>query len=403
MKLLFLTMAKISPEQRGIYSDLIRKFRDEGHDVYIVMPCERREGRATEYDEDNGVHTLSVRTFNLQKTNVIEKGIGQILLERQFKRAIDKYIKGVVFDLILYSTPPITFTNVIKSAKKNNPNAKTYLMLKDIFPQNALDLGMLSKNGVKGFIYNSFSRKEKELYKVSDFIGCMSPANINYLLSHNPDLDAAKVEICPNSYEVISTNQMSIETKKSIREKYGLPNDKPILLYGGNLGKPQGIPFLIKCIDENRNRKDCHFLIVGNGYDYPLIKKWYEETKPVSVSLLHRVPLEDYEQLAAACDIGLIFLDHRFTIPNYPSRLLPYLISKKPVIACTDPVSDIGPIAEENGYGVYCESNNVQTFSAAVDRILKQDLVEMGEKGYSFLMNNYTINHTYGAIMKHFK
>lgn len=403
MKLLFLTMAKISPEQRGIYSDLIRKFRDEGHDVYIVMPCERREGRSTDYIENNGVHTLSVRTFNLQKTNVIEKGIGQILLERQFEKAINKYIRGVVFDLILYSTPPISFTNVIKNAKKNSPNAKTYLMLKDIFPQNALDLGMLSKKGIKGYLYDLFLKKEKELYRVSDYIGCMSPANVNYLLSHNPELDSTKVEICPNSYEVVSTKKMSHETKKFIREKYGLPVDLPILLYGGNLGKPQGIPFLIKCLDENKNRTDCHFLIVGNGYDYSLIKKWHEETKPASVSLFQRIPLEDYEQLAAACDIGLIFLDHRFTIPNYPSRLLPCLISKKPIIACTDPVSDIGPIAEENGYGVYCESNNVQAFTATVDSILKQDLVEMGEKGYSFLMNNYTINHTYVAIMKHFK
>ena len=91
---------------------------------------------------------------------MIEKGIGTLLIERQFKVAIKKYICGVDFDLIIYSTPPITFPVVIQYLKAEYPRARTYLLLKDIFPQNALDLGMLSTSGIKGILYRYFRKKE---------------------------------------------------------------------------------------------------------------------------------------------------------------------------------------------------------------------------------------------------
>lgn len=396
-------MVKTDVMQKGIYSDLMRKFRDNGHDVYIVMPCERREGKHTSCSDDNGVHTLCVRTLNVQKTSIIEKGLGQVSLDYLYQRAINKHFKGVKFDLILYSTPPITFTKVIASAKKANPNAKSYLMLKDIFPQNAIDLGMLSKRGIKGFLYRSFRKKEQRLYQLSDYIGCMSPANVKYVLEHNPELDEKKVEICPNSFDEESPTIMTDDIKATIRSKYKLPVNKPIFFYGGNLGKPQGIPFLIECLEANKEREDCHFLVVGNGTEYGRLETWVKNSKPKNFSLFQRLPKKDYEQLANACDIGLIFLDHRFTIPNYPSRLLSCLMQRKPIIACTDPNCDTGELAVKNGYGMYCESNDVNQFTFIVSDILKQDLKEMGENGYQFFLNNYTTQHTYNAIIKHFE
>ena len=130
MNVIFLTISRIREiKSRGIYSDLMRKFRDEGHNVYIVSPVERQFGLPTSLKEVDGVKILNVRTLNIQKTNVVEKGLGTILLENQFKNAIKKHLKNVRVDLILYSTPPITFTNVVKYLKKKNPNAISYLLL----------------------------------------------------------------------------------------------------------------------------------------------------------------------------------------------------------------------------------------------------------------------------------
>ena len=404
MNVLFLTMVNVDVNNRGIYNDLMRKFRNEGHQVYILCPVERRSGKKTYLTKEDNVFTLHVRTLNLQKTNIIEKGIGQLLLEPNFKIALKRYFGEVRFDLILYSTPPITFNNVIQYAKSSSGNnALSYLMLKDIFPQNALDMGMLRKTGVKGFLYRMFRRKEEKLYALSDVIGCMSPANVRFLIEHNPQVNPDKVEICPNSVELIEEDSETPLRRNEIRSKYNLPLDKPIFIYGGNLGVPQGIPFLIDCLEANTNRDDCHFVVVGSGTFYQMLENWYNKRKPKAITLLSGLPKADYDQLVQVCDVGLIFLDYRFTIPNFPSRLLSYLEYKMPVIACTDPNCDTGTIAEENGFGFYSPSNDVQAFTDTVNRMLNSDMNAMGEKGYEFLKRNYLVENSYDAIMKHLK
>jgi glycosyltransferase involved in cell wall biosynthesis len=293
----------------------------------------------------------------------------------------------------------------VKYLKKKNPQAITYLQLKDIFPQNAVDIGMF---GEKSLFYWYFRRKEKALYNVSDYIGCMSPANVDFVLKHNPEIDAKRVEVAPNSIELQEERKefADLGQRKAaryyIRKKYDLPTDKPIFVYGGNLGKPQGIDYLVKCLEVNKERLDCYFVVVGSGTDYNLISDWYENNKNKNVKLMGFLPKEDYDMLVKYCDVGLIFLDHRFTIPNYPSRLLSYLENKMPVICATDVNTDIGKIAEENGYGYWCESVKPEDFTALVDKMLASDRKAMGEKGYQFLKENYLVEHTYNAIMKHF-
>lgn len=413
MNVIFLTMSRIEDiSRRGIYPDLLRKIRNEGHNVYIVTPHERSLGKPTEQVEQEGVYLLGVKTLDLQKTNVIEKGVGQVLVSSQFKSAIKKYWGNVRFDLILYATPPITLQGVVEWLKKKNPQAMTYLMLKDIFPQNALDIEMMSKSGLKGLLYKHFRKQEKKLYAVSDYIGCMSPANVEFVLKHNPEIPRERVEVAPNSVELRTNTDDTDLTDKElkerneryyIRKKYNLPTDRPIFIYGGNLGKPQGIDYLIRCLDANKNRTDCYFVVVGSGTHYGLIAEWYDKNQNHNVKLMQALPKSEYETLVRTCDVGMIFLDHRFTIPNYPSRLLSYLEYKMPVICATDVNTDIGKIAEENGYGMWCESVKPEDFTALVDKMLASDRKAMGEKGYEFLKNNYLVEHTYGAIMKHLK
>lgn len=399
MNVAFLTLSNINDiNDRGIYNDLFRHFRNEGHHVYIIKPFERRLGRKTELFESDGVKILGVRTLNIQKTNIVEKGIGTVLLEGQFKRAIKKCLKDVAFDIILFSTPPITLVGAVKYLKGLNPRAMTYLLLKDIFPQNAVDIRMMKEGGL---LHRYFRHKEIGLYKASDYIGCMSPANVDFVVKHNPFVAPKRVELAPNSIELSGEPLPTDDVCRAIRCKYALPVDKPIFIYGGNLGKPQGIPFLMECLEANKDRKDCHFVVVGSGTEYGRLKAWYDSAKPQSVTLLGFLPKSDYDTLVRSCDVGLIFLDHRFLIPNYPSRLLSYLENRMPIIAATDRNCDTGSIAEANGYGYWCESNSVKAFNEIVDRMLRSDLRAMGEKGYRFLCDNYLVEHTYQTIVKH--
>lgn len=386
---------------RGIYTDLLRQFQDDGWNVHVVTPHERSVGLPTELKDDHGVHFLGVKTLNLQKTSAIEKGLGQVLVEYQYKAAIKKYLSDVKFDLVLYSTPPITFPKVIAYLKRQNPKVTTYLLLKDIFPQNAVDLGMMSKSGVKGILYKFFRNKEKKLYALSDHIGCMSPANVEYVVHHNQEVDASKVEVAPNSIELLANISRETAECEAIRRKYGLPINKPVFIYGGNLGKPQGIPFLVECLEANASREDCYFVVIGTGTELPKLKSWYFTIKPKNVLVMNVLPKDEYDQLVRACDVGLIFLDHRFSIPNFPSRLLSYLENKMPVLCATDPYTDIGKIAEDNGYGFWCESNSVGEFTIILDKMIHSDRLVMGKKGYDFLKENYLVEKTYNAIMRH--
>ena len=403
MNIIFVTLADIKiVNNRGVFSDLVRKFRDEGHNIYVIKPTERRQKEHTHLIDENGVNMLKVRTLNIQKTNMVEKGIGTLLIENQYRAAIKKYLNDVKFDIILYSTPPITFIDVIRYLKKQNPQAISYLLLKDIFPQNAVDIGMF---GEKSVFYWYFRKKEINLYKNSDYIGCMSPANVKFFANHNPYYPSNHVEVAPNSIELVEKTLVEGQYNSEryyIRKKYDLPTDLPIFIYGGNLGKPQGIDYLIKCLDANKNRYDCYFLIIGNGTEYNKLDDWFRRNKNSCARLMARLPKPDYDMLVKYCDVGLIFLDHRFTIPNYPSTLLSYLENKMPILCATDVNTVIGKIAEENGYGYWCESVKPEAFSALIDKMLKSDRKAMGEKGYQFLKENYLVEHTYNKIMSHF-
>lgn len=399
MNILFLTLSRIYDlNGRGIYADLMRKFVHEGHNVYIVVPFERRTQRETSLFESAGAHILGVKTLNIQKANVIEKGIGTLILESQYMRAIQRYLKDVRFDLVLYSTPPITFNKVIRFIKRKY-GASSYLLLKDIFPQNAVDLGMLSRHSL---IYQFFRRKERTLYALSNYIGCMSPANVRYVIKHNPEIDPRCVEVCPNSIELLP-KQEKIESE-AIRLRYGISPNKTLCIYGGNIGKPQGIDFLINTIESNEKRDNCFFLIVGDGTEYKKLEHWFQMRKPTNAKLLSSLPKMEYDQLISSADIGLIYLYRQFTIPNYPSRLLSYLENAIPIMMAVDLNTDIGRIAEENGYGYWVESGDLDAFDKKLDFLLENPIQrkDMGLRGYEFLKNNYTVDRAFSIIMSHF-
>lgn len=395
MNVLFLTMVKINSfKDRGIYNDLLRKFHKEGHQIYVVCPIERKEKSKTNLIKESEGTILNVRTLNLQKTNIIEKGLGTLAIEYQFLTAIKRYLSEIKFDLIIYSTPPITLSKVINFIKKRD-NAYSYLLLKDIFPQNAVDMKML-RNG--SLMHKMFLKKEQKLYELSDAIGCMSKANKKYLLAHNPLINSNKVEVNPNSIEPIESKQ-TLEEKKEIKEKYNLPLNKMIFIYGGNLGIPQGVDFLLETIKKNKNQ-NAFFLIVGSGTEYNRIQNWFISEKPKNAFLMSGLAKVDYDLLLKACDVGMIFLHKDFTIPNFPSRLLSYLEIKIPVIAATDSNTDIGDVLETNKCGYKVLTGDTLNMNRIIDEICSDANLynQMAIEAWNLLQREYRVENTYELI-----
>lgn len=397
MNILFLSLSNLGDiNKKGLYRDLIRFFLSQQHSVTVVYPVEKREGKQTSFDVDGSLSQLSVKTGNITKCkNLLEKGVSTLLLEHQYISAIKTYCSDIHYDLVLYVTPPITFSNVVSFIKKRD-GSKSYLMLKDIFPQNALDIQLLPSHGIWRLATRWFQHKEQVLYQVSDYIGCMSPRNVEYLIAHNPKLATNRIEVCPNSIE-----PMERLGTRLINNKQG----KVTFLYGGNLGKPQGIPFFIDCLKDNINKLDREFIICGTGTELPLLQSFMEEYQPTNITLIPGLPVEEYEKLVVSCDVGMILLDHRFAIPNFPSRILSYMEKSLPVFACTDTSTDMGTIITEGNFGWWCESNDTAGFTEVVDRICSTDfdsIHELGQNARDYLEGHYTVEKTYDIIMKHF-
>ncbi|WP_312370254.1 glycosyltransferase family 4 protein [Lachnoclostridium sp.] len=403
MNILFLTLLDFSNiNEKGIYTDLLREFVKDGNDVYIISPTEKRNNKTTRLLQSGNTKILKLQIGNTQKTNLFEKGISILTLESKFKKGIKKYFGNIKFDLVIYSTPPITLAKAVEFVKRRD-NAKTYLLLKDIFPQNAVDLGILKKSGIKSFVYWFFKNKEEKLYKISDYIGCMSEANVNYLLNNNPSVSNKIIEVCPNSIEPIEINITECE-KNQVKMKYNIPIDKTIFIYGGNLGKPQGIEYLIECLRANEENHQSFILIVGSGTEFNKIKNYFDKENPQNAKLLDHLPKIEFEVLANSCDVGLIFLDKRFTIPNFPSRLLSYMQASIPIIAATDISTDIGMVVESGEFGLWCENGYIYKFNQHLNRLCCEDLRKrMGKNSRIYLENNFTAKHSYEIIIKHFK
>lgn len=397
MNILFLTLVEInSIQERGIYQDLLRKFDAEGHNVTIVTPVERRNKIKTSLSQIENVNILQVKTLNIQKTSIIEKGIGTLAIEYQYLSAIKKHLSNLKFDLVLYSTPPITFYKVIFFIKKRD-NAYAYLLLKDIFPQNAVDMKMIKAGS---FLHKMFVKKEKKLYQISDAIGCMSKANVDFVLRHNPEIKAEKVEINPNSIEP-NLIDYSQQEKNAIKTKFNLPLDKKILVYGGNLGKPQGLEFLLETISKI-NLEEIFYLIVGNGTEFNKIEKWFLIHNPENAKLIKYLPKKEYDLLLAACDIGLIFLHKNFSIPNFPSRLLSYLEMNMPVIAATDVNSDIGIVIENANCGVRVVTGEIFKMENGIKMCLS-NMEKMGINSKKLLLKEFVVDVSYQKIYNKIK
>lgn len=398
MNILFISIGGIGDLSEGaVYPDLLRFFRNKGHKVSVVCQRERRFKHNTEIETEHGIQVLRVKTGNITKTNVFEKGMSTLLISYQFKRAIRKYFKNQKFDIILYSTPPITIDTTVSYVKKRD-DSFSYLMLKDIFPQNALDIKVLSNYGLGGLLTKYFFHREKKLYLTSDIIGCMSAANTRFILDNNPYIDQNKVEICPNTIDPITKKG---KDTNALREIFGLPQNKLIFVYGGNFGKPQNVDFIVEILKNSKKEFNCHFVMCGSGTEFYKIRNVAKIIDKSFVTIFDSLSKNEYNELLAACDVGLIFLDYRFTIPNFPSRILDYMNHSLPVLASTDSNTDIGKVIVEGDFGWWCENNSYNDFELIIKTILSSPymIFEKGIKSRNYLEKHFTTNIAYERII----
>jgi glycosyltransferase involved in cell wall biosynthesis len=325
MRILFFTLVKmISMEDRGIYSDMVKEFVKKGHHVDYHFPYGKNFSLEGDKYSLNGIKI----NFKIQKTNnFISKYFSYKRLESLFSKIIIK--SKFDYNLLIIVTPSIFQTRVVKVFKKKYINAKTLLLLKDIFPDNALDLGILSLKFPRNIIYKIFKATETRLYELVDKIGCMTELNSQYLVLNNYKVKD-KVFISPNSI-----NPYKIKLNLT-RSDLGLPADKIIVTFVGNLGLPQNPIFIRKLID--LSPPSILFLVIGDGsLIAPLINIEIHKLRFINKILSQ----DEIDQYLINSDYGLVVLSAMFKIPNFPSKILSYLNANIPLLAFTNEFNDL--------------------------------------------------------------
>lgn len=354
MNILYLSAVPFKIDKNpSIYTDLVQELTSFGDKVTVVSVDNNLKPFQIKEVREKNIDLIYIGSFQLYNVNIFRKGLSVLSLPFFMRRAVKK-LDLKKYELILYETPPITWAGIVKEIKKKN-KIKSFLMLKDIFPQNAVDIELMKKDSL---IFKYFKRKEKLLYEVSDYIGCMSNGNIDYVLENNPEISKEKVYYFPNTKK--DTGNGNIDFEK----------EKLQFVYGGNMGLPQGVLNIAPAISYFKNDRNIEFIFVGKGTEWNKINEYFKEQKNVKV--LESLPREEYEKLLSSCDAGFILLDSRFTIPNYPSRTLAYLEKGIPIIAATDRNTDIKDLIQDNNVGLWSCSDDIDSLIKNI-KIMKEN------------------------------
>ncbi len=393
-KVLFLALGFPNVSKaNNIYTDLMQEFVQKGHEVLVVAPQVAESDMGI--NKEGGVDVLRVKTLPLFNVGAVKKGIANLMLPFQYKMAIKKNCQNIDFDLIVIPTPPITLLSVATWLKKKS-SAKVYLILRDIFPQNAVDLGMMKPNGP---LHRFFRKQERKLYKVSDAIGCMSQANVDYVKLHNPELNFKKLHMLPNWEKL--PEPVSESEIISIREKYHI-TDKFVAVFGGNMGRPQKLENIVMLADACKENEQMCFFLIGNGTEKQKINKMIKAFELNNIQIIDHLPKKEYIQILAASDIGLISLSDEFTIPNFPSKVLTYFGLKKPVLASLDLSTDFGVMLEETKSGIWSEAGKLENLKKNLVWFLehREESKKMGENGYNYMKTSLTPEIAHDTIIR---
>lgn len=386
MNILFLSLASV---HNSFYGGLAKMFSKKGHSVTMINP-------SPTMDSDfvvEGVRNISFKYLPLSGTNLIKKGFANLLFPLYSKHIVKRKTRPDTFDLIISATPPVAYYAPIKYIKKHNKRVLHYLILRDIWPE-AFNLFNIEKR--HPIVYSFFRRQERILYSVSDIIGCMSEGNIDFVRNSNPETKK-KLRLLYNWG--VESSLVSIES--DVRRKYDLEG-KFVLIYGGNMGVPQGLDNIINLASLVKDRSDVVFLLIGKGEDKERIKKEVERLQLGNVRVMDFLPKTDYDTILRTCDVGLISLNEKLKTPSIPSKTISYWSLRMPIMAIVDHITDYGTnILDKthSGLWAYADDNDKILYNFEQlysDKSLRNKL---GDNGLRFLVDVCSEENAYNTIM----
>lgn len=350
-----------------------------GHKVIVLTTGQPDQLQLLVKDFVEQIEVWRFKSGYVKDVSRIRRLVNESLFSYKAWKSIKPELSIESFDGIIYSSPSIFFGFLVAQIKKQF-NCRSYLILRDLFPQWVIDEKIISKYSPIAYYLRFF---EKKNYMAADKIGMMSEKNIEVFNNIYPGL---------YNLEVLR-NWVNNENLKSVqpywREQLGL-QDKIILLYGGNIGHAQDMPNIMRLIHSMKSVKKAHFLIVGQGESYQDVAKFIEKKDLTNVTLMPSISQEKFKILLTEVDIGLFSLARTHTAHNFPGKILGYIANSIPILGSVNTGNDLMPLINQHKAGfVFENGKDHDLFEAAKQLILSDNLRSSCGNNSKKLLNTY--------------
>lgn len=326
--------------------DLADEFQKNGHCPTVVTPTpELSDKWVLEYR--NGVRVLRVKTMKMRDIYYVKRVFSEAVTPFVIRRRLlQSGLLTETWDGIIWYSPSIFFGPLISFLKKKL-KCPSYLILRDIFPEWAVDVGLMGR----GLPYRFFKFIEKTQYRSADTIGIQSEAARPYLHSFLKR-KIPEIDLLQNWLADSSAFDCTIEIAQTALA------GRKICVYAGNMGVAQDVSVFLDLASYMQDRDNIGFLFVGRGSDVKRLKQRAETEGLNNVLFLDEIDPDEISGLLAQCHIGLLALDPRHRTNNIPGKFLTYMRDSLPVLACVNPGNNLTTMINESRVGFASETRN---------------------------------------------
>ena len=373
--------------------DLATEMASQCHEVTVVTGDDTLDTRI-QMSKENDVTVVRVRSGKIRHSSRVVRAINEVRLSGIIWNAAGHYFETHPCDLVIYYSPTIFWSGLVNKLKALT-GCGSYLVLRDLFPQWAVDAGLLSRFGPA---YWFFRLHELRLYRTADVIGVQSPANLDYFTGTSLS-GRYNLEVLFN-WTNVATRLMA---RPNLRTRLGLEG-KIIFVYGGNLGVAQDIDNVLRLASNMAEETDVVFLLLGEGSESDRIRLGIERRGMTNIVMHPAVPTEEYLDILAECDVGLITLRRDLKTQNFPGKMLSYMELHKPMLASINPGNDLSAIIRSHDAGLVCVNGEDDIFhqhalTLARDQALR---LRMGTNAHELLREKFDVSTAVRQILGHF-
>lgn len=370
--------------------ELAIEFQINGHEVSVLTPIHSQKDSFSVNFID-GIKVLSFKSGKIKNIGKIKRAINETLLSFNAWKSARNYFSNNYYEGIIYYSPSIFWGLLVKKLREIW-NCNSYLILRDIFPQWALDNGLIRKNSLILYYFKTFERIN---YKNAGAIGVMSPSNLQFF--KNTLKDISKFEVLYNWSKIPTVQKPSGKFRKELNLE-----NKVVLFYGGNIGHAQNISLLIDLSKQLMDMTNVHLLFVGTGDEVDYLISEKKKFNLSNITYLPPVNQNTYFELLNDFDIGLFSLHPDHKTHNFPGKILGYMSYSKPILGCVNYGNDLKDVINEANAGIIVDSNDISSFFLAAKSLIESESkrINMGKNGKKLLSSLFSVESACLQIVK---